>query len=336
MPQNKKKNLLNLIILLLLLALVAMLSLLLGAQKLSLRDIFGKGTSKYAPVIFYKIRCPRTILSLVAGILLAGSGAAFQLYFRNSLAEPGIMGISSGATLGAVIAASISSARILNGTLSLVSFGAFAGALISGTLIITLSAKKAGPQATTALLLSGTALGTLYSAFSSLILTVKQNELKTMYVWMMGSFNGRGWSEVRFIAVPALLAILLLLFCSRDLDLLNTGELTASSLGLNIKKTRTLVLISGSLACSAAVCAGGTIGFAGLIAPHIARRLFGSSSKTLIPTSMLTGAILLTASDTLCRTVIAPNEIPIGIILTLIGAPFFISLIFSKQGLKNG
>jgi len=336
MHQKKSFTPIKYILLIIVLTLVIFLSLSLGAQKITFLDIIGKGTSKYGHTIFFKIRLPRTILALITGALLAGAGCSYQLFFRNPLAEPGIMGISSGATLGAVIATSIGTSRFFAGTLSAVNIGAFIGALMAGIFIVVLSTKKGGTKSTTALLLCGTALGTLYSAFSSLILTMREKELRTMYIWMLGSFNGRGWSEVRFIALPSALAILILLYCARELDLLNTGEITASTLGLNVNKVRTLVMIGGSLASSAAVCAGGTIGFVGLIAPHICRHIFGSSGKTLVPLSMICGAILLTASDTLCRLIIPPAEIPIGIILSILGSPFFISLIFSKQGLKNG
>ncbi len=326
----------KIIILFILLVTAVLASLLFGAQKISFMDIINKGASKYGHTIFMKIRFPRTILALLTGMLLAGAGAVSQLFYRNSLAEPGIMGITSGATLGAVTASVFSTSRILAGTISAVSAGAFAGALIAGILVLLISSRKTGPQSTTALLLCGTALGTLYSALTSLLLAMHDKQLVKMYAWMMGSFNGKGWSEVRFIALPSVIALIMLIVCAKDLDLLNTGESTAASLGLNIRRLRTSVMIACSLSCCAAVCAGGTIGFAGLIAPHITRRIFGSQSRSLVPLSMVTGAIILTASDTLCRIIMPPSEVPVGIIMSLLGSPFFIALIFSRQGLKNG
>ena len=338
------------VVLFLLLIISFCCSLLFGAEKLDFRAVFGNTDDEFAKILFTQIRVPRTLLAALTGVLLAGAGAAFQLYFRNPLAEPGIMGISSGATLGAVIAgcfgtsalftnavaAQEKTVQLFAGTISPVNIGAFFGALIAGLLVTVLSGKRTGPAATVALLLCGTALGTFYSAFSSIILMIRTKELHTMYMWMLGSFSGRGWDELVFILVPAVLSILLLLFSGRQLDLLAGGETTALSLGVEVGKLRLLVIIAGSLASSAAVCAGGTIGFVGLIAPHVIRRIFGAKGRSLIPLSMVGGAILMLLADTLARVVNAPAEIPVGTITSLLGAPFFISLVFSKRGLRNG
>jgi iron complex transport system permease protein len=157
-----------------------------------------------------------------------------------------------------------------------------------------------------------------------------------MYMWMLGSFSGRGWDELLFILVPSLVSIVLMFFAGRQLDLLSGGEMTALSLGVEIDRLRFLVIIAGSLASSAAVCAGGTIGFVGLIVPHVLRRIFGAKGRTLIPLSMVGGAALMLATDTMARVVARPAEIPVGTIMALLGAPFFISLVFSKRGLRNG
>lgn len=312
-------------------------ALLFGAEKISLQGVFApNGGDAFARIILINLRLPRALLAALAGVLLAGAGAAFQLFFRNPLAEPGIIGISSGATLGAVAAGSFGALPVLWGTVSPVNTGAFCGALLSGALVTALAGKRTGPSSTVALLLCGTALGTLYSALTSIILLLREKELHAMYVWMLGSFSGRGWNELKFIAVPASLAVILLLACAVPLDLLAGGERTASSLGVEVRRLRLLVMTAGALAASAAVCAGGTIGFAGLIAPHIVRRIYGAKSRTLIPLSMAAGAVLMLLSDTLARTIAAPAEIPVGVITSLLGAPFFISLIFSDRGLRNG
>jgi len=312
-------------------------SLLFGAERINVRDVFVRtGGDPFARIILVNLRLPRSLLAALAGMLLAGAGAAFQLFFRNPLAEPGIMGISSGATLGAVAAGSFGAVPVFWNILSPVNTGAFFGALISGMLVTSLAGKRTGSSATVALLLCGTALGTLYSAFTSIILLLRDRELHAMYVWMLGSFSGRGWNELRFIAVPAVLAIFLLTLSSLPLDLMAGGERTAASLGVDIRKLRLLVMTAGALAASSAVCAGGTIGFVGLIAPHIVRRIFGAKSRALVPLSMAAGAVLMLVSDTLARTVAAPAEIPVGVITSLLGAPFFISLIFSDKGLRNG
>ncbi|MBR4791884.1 MAG: iron ABC transporter permease [Treponema sp.] len=321
----------------LLLNLSLALSLVFGAEKLSPLVLIGKGT-KFQNIILWKIRLPRCLLVLVTGLLLGASGAVFQLFFRNPLAEPGIMGISSGATLGAVIATVILAGRTLPGALepvfkfiSPINLCAFLGALAAGFFVTALAFSRAGKASSVMLLLCGTALGTLYSAISSAILLTSNKELHSIYTWILGSFNGRGWKELIFIAIPATLSIIIAFAVARPLDLLTCGEKTASTLGVEVDRIRIWVLICGALAVSCAVCAGGTIGFVGLIAPHIVRKLTGPKSRTLIPYSMMFGAVLLLLSDTIARTAIAPGELPAGIITSILGVPFFISLCLTKK-----
>ena len=319
----------------LVLSLVA--ALIFGAEKLPFQVIFGQGT-KFQNIILWKIRLPRCLLVLVTGLLLGGSGAVFQLFFRNPLAEPGIMGISSGATLGAVIATVILAGHNLPPALepvfkfiSPINLCAFLGALASGFFVTALAFSKTGKASSVMLLLCGTALGTLYSSISSAILLTSNKELHSIYTWILGSFNGRGWKELIFIAIPSALSIIIASAVSRPLDLLTCGEKTAASLGVQVDRLRIFVLICGALAVSSAVCAGGTIGFVGLIAPHIVRKLSGPKSKTLIPYSMMFGAALLLISDTIARTTIAPGELPAGIITSILGVPFFISLCLTRK-----
>lgn len=312
-------------------------ALIFGAEKLPIQVIFGQAT-KFQNIILWKIRLPRCLLVLVTGLLLGGSGAVFQLFFRNPLAEPGIMGISSGATLGAVIATVILAGRALPPALepvfkfiSPINLCAFLGALASGFFVTALAFSRAGKASSIMLLLCGTALGTLYSSISSAILLTSNKELHSIYTWILGSFNGRGWKELIFIALPSALSIIIAFAVSRPLDLLTCGEKTAASLGVEVDRLRIFVLICGALAVSSAVCAGGTIGFVGLIAPHIVRKLTGPKSRTLIPYSMMFGAALLLISDTIARTAIAPGELPAGIITSILGVPFFISLCLTRK-----
>ena len=312
-------------------------ALIFGAEKLPLAVIIGQGT-KVQNIILWKIRLPRCLLVLVTGLLLGGSGAVFQLFFRNPLAEPGIMGISSGATLGAVIATVILAGKTLPPLLeplfkfiSPINLCAFFGALAAGFFVTALAFSRAGKASSIMLLLCGTALGTLYSSISSAILLTSSKELHSIYTWILGSFNGRGWKELIFIAIPATLSIVIAFVVARPLDLLTCGEKTAASLGVQVDRLRIWVLICGALAVSSAVCAGGTIGFVGLIAPHIVRKITGPKSRTLIPYSMMFGSSLLLISDTIARTAIAPGELPAGIITSILGVPFFISLCLTRK-----
>lgn len=307
----------------LLLGISFIFALCFGAEKINLIEAF-QG-NKISHTILFKIRLPRALLAALSGTLLSGSGAIFQLFFRNDLAEPGIMGISSGATLGAVLASSLgltSSFFII----SPINLFAFLGAILSGAIVTLLGTGKTTKESSIMLLLCGTALGTLYSAISSIILLVKSNQLQGIYAWTLGSFNGRGWNELFFILIPAFVSIFLFFFACPQLDLLSSGEQSAKSLGLNVKAARILVLVAGALASSSAVCAGGTISFVGLISPHIVRRILGPKSKILLPFSMIFGAIILLLADTLARTIISPAELPTGVLTAILGVPFFISL----------
>ena len=317
------------------------LAITIGAEKIKLSEFFNTfnpisastTSNPFTKIIILDLRLPRVLLVLLTGILLGGSGAVFQLFFRNPLAEPGIMGISSGATLGAVIAnvfITYTGFQAVFYLISPVNLAAFLGAIGAGALVTVLAFSNAGKKSSVMLLLCGTALGTLYSSISSIVLLSSSKELHSVYTWILGSFNGRGWKELLFILIPYFLSIFIMFFIARPLDLLTCGETTAQSLGVEVNKLRILVLICGALAVSAAVCAGGTISFVGLIAPHLVRKMIGSKSKVLIPFSMIFGAILLLLSDTLARVVIAPSELPAGIITAILGVPFFLSLCLKK------
>ena len=319
-----------------LLVAAVILALMLGAEKVSLAAVFGQG-DKFENIILWQLRLPRVLLVFVTGLLLGGSGAVFQLFFRNPLAEPGIMGISSGATLGAVIASIMPGVMALTGRgglsafISPVNLCAFSGAIGAGVLVTSLAFSRSGKASSVMLLLCGTALGTLYSSLSSMLLLTCNKELHSIYTWILGSFNGRGWNELIFITVPAAAAIILMFCVARPLDLLSGGEKSAAALGVEVDKLRILVLLCGSLAVSCAVCAGGTIGFVGLIAPHIVRKFLGPRARTLIPFSMIFGAALLLLSDTLARVIISPGELPAGIITSILGVPFFLALCLGRR-----
>ncbi len=303
------------------------LSLLLGAQKISTENA----------KLLISLRLPRAILATLSGILLAGSGVCFQMYFRNPLAEPGIIGISSGATLGAVIAQSFGASLIIFKTVSPINIAAFFTAILSG-LLVTFLASKEKKGSTAVILLCGTALGTFYSSISSIILLTKTKELHGIYTWILGSFNGRGWTELKFIIFPSAFSMILFFLCANKLNLMAGGENSARSLGLNTANLKLEILIAVSFAVSSSVCAGGTINFVGLIAPHIARKVYKTKTSKgtfFMAISMLYGAILLLLSDILARVLIAPAEFPAGLITSLLGAPFFISLIFSPDSKKQ-
>lgn len=336
---KKNNTILQLCLTILAVLTALIISLLLGSQKLSFSQFIQAFTQKdsFAFTVIWGLRLPRSILVMTSGALLASSGACFQMYFRNSLAEPGIIGISSGATLGAVIAQLTGAGAILFGTISPINLFAFLGALFAG-FVITLISTKTKSQNSTTLLLCGTALGTFYASLSSIILITKIKQINGIYTWILGSFNGRSWQEFKLIIIPGIIALTLMFLSANKLDLMNAGEEGARALGLKTERLRLVVLICASLAVSAAVCAGGTINFIGLIAPHIVKKIYGvkgTKGMFLIPFSAMYGSILLLLSDTFARVVIAPAELPAGLITSLLGAPFFVSLIFSKQEISR-
>ncbi len=317
-----------------LLIFASLAALFLGSEKISPADFFKSGADSFERIIILELRLPRVLLCIFCGFLLGGSGAVFQGFFRNPLADSGILGISSGATFGAIVGGFFPVASFSFRFLSPIVFFAFIGGLLSGILVfaLTLIFKKGS---SVSMLLSGTAIGTFFSAICSLLILLREKDLYRVYSWTMGSFNGKGWDEFFFFLIPSVASIILLLASAPALDILGGGERTAQTLGLDIKKTKIFILFSGSLATSCAVCSGGIISFVGLIAPHLMRSLFGSRHKFLIPQSMLAGSLLILVSDLLARTVAAPSEIPIGIITSLVGVPFFISILRKETYVQN-
>ncbi len=329
---NAKGSLILLKILpLLALILIGFIALCIGTKFISPLSFLNQTCSKTDFIVITKIRLPRILLSIMCGALLGGTGAVFQGFFRNPLADPGIMGVCSGATFGAVISGLLPIAAV--SFLSPTTFFAFGGALLSAFCVFMFSKVFRGNSSVT-LLLSGTAVGTFFSAIASIILLTHESDLHSFYVWTTGSFNAKGWKEFSVFIIPSVISLLLLEFSARHLDVLVCGEDSAQTLGLNYKFIRNYTLIVGSLAASCAVCSGGIISFVGLIAPHIARKIYGPLHRVLICESMLYGALLMLLADTLARTVVAPSELPVGIITSLVGVPCFIAVLVKMSGGK--
>ena len=317
-------------------------SLCLGSVAVSPRDvllalaarIFPGSFSAVDPVsiiIVWELRLARTLLAGVAGASLGAAGAVLQGLFRNPLADPYALGVSSGASLGAVaaIALGISSPFAFVGGVEL---AAFAGAALSA-LIVYAIARAGNPSApTVSLLLAGTAVGSFLSAAVSLIVSLNDRDLHRVFFWLLGGFGGKSWTDLATSILPALVSIALALALARPLDLLGAGEEAASSLGLEIGRARMLAVVASSLGAAAAVSAGGVIGFVGLLGPHIARLVVGPGHKRLIPASACAGAILLMLADAVARSVAAPLELPVGVVTALVGAPLFLRLLAKKRG----
>lgn len=280
--------------------------------------------------VLWDLRLPRTLLAALVGMALAGAGVAFQALFRNALADPFVVGASSGAALGATLALTLGFSAGWAG-LGPLPLAAFCGAI--GTVLCALALAETGSTSSMAsLLLAGTALSSMLSAIMSFLLLWANQPWFQAFNWLLGSFSGRDWSYVRMACPYLLVCYITLQLMARPLDALTAGDDVAGSLGLSVRSARLIVIGAATMAAAVAVAFSGVIGFVGLIAPHIARLLFGASHRILLPTSALLGAILLVWSDLAARTLLAPVEVPVGIVTAFLGGPFFLYLLKARGG----
>lgn len=277
--------------------------------------------------IIYLVRLPRVLIACLAGAALASCGAVMQSMFRNPMADPGILGVTSGAGLGAVVAITLGVSAL---NIYYLPLFASIGALLAVATIYLLSLRKGKIPALT-LVLSGIAVSTFLGALTQLVLVNSNTyEVKNYIFWTMGGLNGMMWDQVRLIAAPVIILLLVLMLFSRDLNLLLLGEEEAQSVGLETSHTRKLLLLITSLITAAAISVCGPISFVGLIVPHIMRLIAGPDNRILIPASALGGAIFLTACDIIARLP-AKGEIHVGIITSILGAPYFLYLLIKNR-----
>lgn len=280
--------------------------------------------------IVLDIRLPRVILSLLVGMALAMSGAVMQALFRNPMAEPYILGMSSGAALGAALAMVVGLGANVFGYLS-VSILAFIGAIVT-ILVVYNIARTEGRVPTETLLLSGIAVGFFLHAMVSFLKIMATHEaLREVVLWLMGSFAMASWFEVKIAVAPILFGLGCLYLFYKELNALQFGEEQALYLGVKVETIKKLMLIIVSLLTAISVSVSGIIGFVGLIIPHMVRLLIGPDHKILLPASCLAGGLFLILADTLARTIVPSAEVPIGIITASIGAPYFIYLLRRRK-----
>lgn len=324
----------------LLLVMVMLLGISLGAVGINLSgtmQALGRGPAggsagdPMVHTIVWKLRLPRVLLAALTGSCLGAAGAAFQGLFRNSLADPYVIGASSGAALGASLAI-ISGVSFGFAGLSAVPAAAFGGSILAVALVYSVSGAAVTGKPAINLLLAGTALSSMISAFVSFLVVTNDDKLHSVYFWLLGGFSGRSWSDLTGVLPFMVLGTGVLLFSVRALDVLAFGEESARSMGLHVGRTRLFITGAASLCVAAAVAAGGTIGFVGLVSPHLARLVFGSEHRVVMPGSLLMGALVLVAADLVARTAAAPLEIPVGIFTAFLGGPFFLYLLKKRGG----
>ena len=275
--------------------------------------------------IIFEVRLPRIILAVLTGSLLSMAGVVYQAIFQNPMADPYIIGISSGAAFGATIAIIFLPPMMLLGN-SIVSLAAFLSAILTSILVYFISKTKRGVD-TFSLLLTGVVISTVLSSFISLMMLAHQDEAMKIMTWTMGSFNAKSWNHVLTILIPTVIGIFFTIYHGKDLNVLVMGEEEAMTMGLDTKRLKRNMLLICALLTSIAVSVSGIIGFVGLIVPHFIRLIFGSEHKFLLKASFVFGAIFMLLSDTIARSLIDGFEVPVGIITSLIGGPLFLILL---------
>ena len=275
--------------------------------------------------IIFEVRLPRIILAVLTGSLLSMAGAVYQAIFQNPMADPYVIGISSGAAFGATIAIIFLPPMMLLGN-SIVSLAAFLSAILTSILVYFISKTKRGVD-TFSLLLTGVVISTVLSSFISLMMLAHKDEAMKIMTWTMGSFNAKSWNHVLTILIPTVIGIFFTIYHGKDLNVLVMGEEEAMTMGLDTKRLKRNMLLICALLTSIAVSVSGIIGFVGLIVPHFIRLIFGSEHKFLLKASFVFGAIFMLLSDTIARSLIDGFEVPVGIITSLIGGPLFLILL---------
>jgi len=314
----------------------ALLAVTIGSFKISVFDLLLGKLDELGSTILYTIRMPRVMLAAFVGASLAISGACLQGLFRNPLADPGLIGVSAGAALGAAFAIVFSSRFISLNFLGpyLIPFSAIIGSA-SVIIILFVITKGFGYDGVTYMLLAGIAVNAIAGVGIGVLTYISDDsELRSLTFWTMGSFGGVTWPLIMPAIVVILSSIVWIIGLSRKLDLIQLGDVEASRLGVNIKKVRFGVIISSAVVVGISVALSGMIGFVGLVVPHLVRILGGVNHLYVLIGSAIFGSILMVISDMMCRVIISPAELPVGLITSGLGSPFFLWLIF-KMRTKN-
>ncbi len=302
-------------------------ALSVGSVPISLSAIAGALTGnsdipQSVRTIIMEIRFPRIVLAMTVGAGLSVAGVVFQALLRNPLAEPYILGISSGGTIGAIIAIGLS----VGATAFTTPAASFLGSLAVMAIVYSIGQRR-GQMDTNTLLLAGVMVGAFLNAAVLLIIAVFNQEMRNAFLWLMGNLSSANTAAIMVVAPPMTVACVVLLFQAKNFNLIATGDEGAMHLGVNVVAIKRLSYLLASLVTGLVVSVSGVIGFVGLIIPHICRMIWGPDHRLLIPASFLAGATFMILADILSRVLLAPTEIPVGAITAAIGAPLFIYLL---------
>jgi iron complex transport system permease protein len=315
------------------LIIVAIISIRIGTVPFSVNEIieviFQKTGSDHG--IITNIRIPRIFTGIFVGMNLAVAGVLLQGIFRNPMASPNIIGVNAGAGVAAV-----SIMALFPEWIQAIPVAAFVGALVTAVFVFLIAGRSKTGSSTIHIVLAGVAISNLLKAITSGIMALNSDTLDVTYSWLLGSLSGRSWTAVETILPYSILGIAAAIYISPKLNLFSLGEEIATSVGLKIRFYRMIIIILSAILAGSGIATAGTIGFIGLIAPHISRMIIGTDHKYLVPLAVLAGAILLVVSDTFARSVFQPVELAVGVVTAVLGGPFFLILLRRKKGEIRG
>jgi len=306
-------------------------SLALGAVDISVAEVLavlaGEGAETTRRIVL-DARLPRALCAVLAGCNLAVSGVLLQSVTRNPLADPGLIGITAGAGMAATIVLAV-----LPGAATLLPIAAFGGAMLSAVFVYAVSWQPGGGASPVRMILAGVAVNAILGALIGLLITAFADRIPAVMFWMTGSFNGRGWSHFTLILPYSIVGVTTALFQRRQLRVLQLGDDSAATMGVRVDRTRLIAFAAASLLAGSAASIAGLVGFVGLVVPHLVRLILGSN-RLVLPISAFAGAAVLLWSDLIARTVLAPSELPVGVVTGLIGGPYFIYLLYRSRWLR--
>ena len=286
------------------------------------------GLTERQQVILWEIRIPRVVLGAIVGATLAIAGATYQGVFRNPLADPYLLGVSSGAGLGATLAIVVGGAM---GS-GLVPPAAFAGGMIAVMATYALGRSVGGGRSEVVIILAGVAVAAFASAIQTFFMQRHDDTLRQVYSWMLGRLTTSGWADVRTVLPYVVVSVAVIALFRRMLDVMAVGDVEAATLGIAPARVRLILISVATLGTAAVVSVSGLIGFVGIVIPHAVRMLIGPGHRLLLPTSLLAGATFLVLADIVARTAMSPAELPIGVVTAAIGAPFFLVVLRRSRG----